>query len=67
MYTEACAALSGFQPTLVGGDGNAVQICTCLLTQTPCILTPLKKVFVGYWPDKNSVVVAHEGTDPTKL
>ncbi|KAF8718981.1 hypothetical protein AX14_011605 [Amanita brunnescens Koide BX004] len=47
---QACAALSGFQPTLVGGDGNAVQI-----------------FFVGYWPDKNSVVVAHEGTDPTKL
>lgn len=24
---EACKALPGFQPTLVGGDGNAVQIC----------------------------------------
>lgn len=23
----ACNALPGFQPTLVGGDGNAVQIC----------------------------------------
>ncbi len=25
------------------------------------------KVFAGYWPEQNSVVVAHEGTDPTKL
>ncbi|KAF9465290.1 alpha/beta-hydrolase [Collybia nuda] len=47
---EACNALPGFQPTLVGGDGNAVQI-----------------FFVGYWPSQNSVVVAHEGTDPTQL
>ena len=28
--TEACAALPGFQPTLVGGDGNAVQVCMYL-------------------------------------
>ncbi|KIL66292.1 hypothetical protein M378DRAFT_124358 [Amanita muscaria Koide BX008] len=47
---EACSALSGFTPTLVGGDGNSVQI-----------------FFVGYWSDQNSVVVAHEGTDPTKF
>ncbi|KAJ3570272.1 hypothetical protein NP233_g4513 [Leucocoprinus birnbaumii] len=46
----ACDALPGFQPTLVGGDGNAVQF-----------------FFVGYWPDQNTVVVAHEGTDPTQL
>ena len=24
---EACDALPGFQPTLTGGDGNAVQLC----------------------------------------
>ncbi|KAF9465013.1 alpha/beta-hydrolase [Collybia nuda] len=47
---EACRALPGFQPTLVGGDGNAIQI-----------------YFVGYWPTQNTVVVAHQGTDPTKL
>ncbi|EJF58128.1 alpha/beta-hydrolase [Dichomitus squalens LYAD-421 SS1] len=23
--------------------------------------------FVGYWPDQNAVVVAHEGTDPTQF
>ncbi|KAL0946173.1 hypothetical protein HGRIS_012436 [Hohenbuehelia grisea] len=47
---EACNALPGFQPTLIGGDGNGVQI-----------------FFVGFWPTQNTVVVAHEGTDPTQL
>ncbi|KAI0670760.1 alpha/beta-hydrolase [Trametes maxima] len=47
---QACDALPGFQPTLTGGDGAAIQ-----------------QFFVGYWPEQNSVVVAHEGTDPTKL
>ncbi|KAI0040867.1 alpha/beta-hydrolase [Auriscalpium vulgare] len=47
---EACQAISGFQPTLTGGDGNDVQFW-----------------FVGYWPTQNSVVVAHQGTDPTQL
>ncbi|KAF8893961.1 Alpha/Beta hydrolase protein [Infundibulicybe gibba] len=47
---DACNALPGFQPTLVGGDGNFVQI-----------------FFVGFWPLQNTIVVAHEGTDPTQL
>ncbi|KAF8181315.1 Alpha/Beta hydrolase protein [Pholiota molesta] len=47
---EACAANSDFQPTLVGGDGNAIQI-----------------FFVGFSPSQNSIIVAHEGTDPTQL
>ncbi|PFH47693.1 hypothetical protein AMATHDRAFT_197673 [Amanita thiersii Skay4041] len=47
---DACNALAGFQPTLVGGDGNFVQI-----------------FFVGFYPAMNSVVVAHEGTDPTQF
>jgi len=47
---DACNALPGFQPTLIGGDGNVVQI-----------------FFVGFWPEQNSVVVAHEGTDPTQF
>ncbi|KDR82668.1 hypothetical protein GALMADRAFT_151734 [Galerina marginata CBS 339.88] len=47
---DFCARLPGFEPTLVGGDGNAVQF-----------------FFVGYWPQENAVVVAHQGTDPTAL
>ncbi|KAJ3485781.1 hypothetical protein NLI96_g4725 [Meripilus lineatus] len=44
---QACNAIPGFQPTIMGGDGGAVQY-----------------YFVGYWPSQNSVVVAHQGTDP---
>ncbi|PCH40107.1 hypothetical protein WOLCODRAFT_23846 [Wolfiporia cocos MD-104 SS10] len=47
---QACDAIPGFEPTLTGGDGDAVQL-----------------YFVGYWPDENAVVVAHQGTDPTEL
>ncbi|KAF8236476.1 alpha/beta-hydrolase [Tricholoma matsutake] len=47
---DACKALPGFQPTLIGGDGNAIPI-----------------FFIGYWPSRNTIVVAHEGTDPTKF
>ncbi|KAF8884743.1 alpha/beta-hydrolase [Gymnopilus junonius] len=47
---EACQANSDFQPTLVGGDGNAIQ-----------------QFFVGYSPSQKSIIVGHQGTDPTKL
>ncbi|KDR75797.1 hypothetical protein GALMADRAFT_97687 [Galerina marginata CBS 339.88] len=47
---DACKANSDFQPTLVGGDGNIIQI-----------------FFVGFSPSQNSIIVAHEGTDPTQL
>ncbi|KAL4069869.1 Alpha/Beta hydrolase protein [Scleroderma yunnanense] len=47
---EACSAVPGFQVTLTGGDGNAVQY-----------------YYVGYWPSQNTVVVAHQGTDPTQF
>ncbi|KAG6831994.1 hypothetical protein H0H92_006029 [Tricholoma furcatifolium] len=46
----ACDALPGFEPTLTGGDGDAVQF-----------------YFVGFWPQGNTVVVAHQGTDPMEL
>lgn len=64
----ACDALPGFQPTVVGGDGDAVQNCEPITLEF--ILTEFivsNQVFVGYWPDQDTVVVAHQGTDPTKL
>ncbi len=67
---QACNALPGFQPTLIGGDGNAVQLCE-LLAVVKSVSRDLPvfsmSVFVGYWPQQNSVVVAHQGTDPTAL
>jgi hypothetical protein len=47
---QACEANSDFEVTLVGGDGNVVQI-----------------FFVGFSPSQSSIIVAHEGTDPTQL
>lgn len=47
---QACDALPGFNATLTGGDGDAIQF-----------------FFVGFWPQGNTVVVAHQGTDPTQL
>ncbi|KAF8842167.1 alpha/beta-hydrolase [Paxillus ammoniavirescens] len=47
---EACQAVPGFQVSLTGGDGNAIQY-----------------YYVGYWPSENTVVVAHQGTDPTQF
>jgi hypothetical protein len=31
------------------------------------VLTANFLVFVGYWPQQNSVIVSHQGTDPTQL
>jgi len=47
---QACVATTGFNPSLVGGDGDAIQ-----------------NFYVGFWPQGNTVIVAHEGTDPTQL
>ncbi|KIJ64648.1 hypothetical protein HYDPIDRAFT_181861 [Hydnomerulius pinastri MD-312] len=47
---EACQAVPGFEVSLTGGDGDAIQY-----------------YYVGYWPSENSVVVAHQGTDPTQF
>lgn len=30
-FSEACKAITGFQPTLTGGDGNDVQLCMTLI------------------------------------
>lgn len=64
---EACDATSDFQPTLVGGDGNAIQICKCSRIDGPGSVLIFGKVFVGYWPSQDTIVVGHEGTDPTEL
>jgi hypothetical protein len=46
----ACSALSNFQVTLAGGDGNGIP-----------------QFYVGYYPTDNTIVVGHEGTDPTQF
>lgn len=65
---EACEALPGFESTLTGGDGNDIQLCTGNIFQSSfrCLIY-FNLDFVGYWPQHNTVVVSHEGTDPTQL
>lgn len=70
LRSGTCKALPGFEPTLIGGDGNLVQICMFFSFQTAQshrVLNPFSTDFVGYWPAENTIVVSHEGTDPTKL
>ncbi|KAG1770869.1 Alpha/Beta hydrolase protein [Suillus placidus] len=52
---QACEAVPEFEVSLTGGDDNSIQYCTHFAD------------YVGYWPTENTVVVAHEGTDPTQL
>ncbi len=70
--TEACAANADFRPSLIGGDGNAIQLCRSTLGKPRnfhYLLTArcFFPDFVGYWPAQNAVVVAHQGTDPKEL
>lgn len=37
---------------------------TCLLQEKYSFNSP---VFVGHWPQENTVIVAHQGTDPLEL
>lgn len=49
------------------GTGTTYKYVSDKLHQHFFRLTHEYLVFVGFWPDQNSIVVAHEGTDPTQL
>lgn len=51
MIAANCEALPTFIPSAVGGDGDST--------------TPFW--YVGYWPDRNAVIVAHQSTDVDDL
>lgn len=54
--------------TLVGGDGNAIQICKIFRIKNRVTDSVWHFAdFVGFSPSQNSIIVAHEGTDPTQL
>lgn len=64
---EACQAVPDFHVSLTGGDGDAIQYCE---NNSPFLLLfsyNSPRDYVGYWPSSNSVVVAHQGTDPAQL
>jgi len=41
-----------------------LYVCALFLA---AFVSSIVQDFVGYWPTQNTVVVAHEGTDPTQL
>lgn len=43
------------------------NIVTIFTFFSPALLLPPSPDYVGYWPSSNSVVVAHQGTDPIQL
>lgn len=67
---QACSANTGFVPSISGGDGNGVQFCKNLYFALQVVIQVFNfdcLGYVGYWPTQNTVVVAHQGTDPTQL
>lgn len=68
-HLRICDAVPGFEPTLTGGDADAVELCKSwdICTHGGYLTNAGYKGYVGYWPEANAVVVAHEGTDPFEL
>jgi hypothetical protein len=71
---DACRAVSDFMPTLTGGDGDDTQYCKQSSQSRKARIHLLEPhdtatilVYVGYWPTQSSVVVAHQGTNPSEL
>ena len=64
-----CQANPGFIPTASGGDGSDVQFCGSKLELNCYIFDSeiLPTGYVGYDPTLSTVIVAHQGTDPSKL
>lgn len=67
-----CQANPNFKLFAAGGDGNAVQYCMSVhrtmrfVFMVVCVLT-WSIGYVGYDPDRNTVIVAHEPTDLTQM
>lgn len=68
-YTEFARA-AYCSPTIVTG-WNCGQACEAVpgfeVSLTGGDGNNIQYYYVGYWPTENTVVVAHEGTDPTQL
>lgn len=55
-----------FLPTASGGDGSDVQFCAWQQSCHPSAHLALVG-FVGFHPALNSVLVVHQGTDPSEM
>ena len=63
----SCEANSDFELAVTGGDGSEVQYCKpCASILSASSLTVFAD-YIGFSPSLNSIIVTHQGTDPTKL
>lgn len=62
-----CDNNADFIPTASGGDGRDVQFCEYFLCFLVAMYSYVRSGYVGFSPSLNSVVVAHEGTNPESL
>ena len=52
---EACQAVPGFQASLTGGDGNAIQYCNNIFASLPALTVPLQTMLdIGPPPTPSS-------------
>lgn len=67
-----CQANPNFMPFAASGDGDGIQYCTGVhrimrfVFMVVCVLT-WSIGYVGYDPDRNTVIVAHEATNLTQM
>ena len=58
-------------PVASGGDGDSEQFCmpvsSTILSRTSLLTHEFETGYVGYAPDLDEVIVAHQGTDFSKL
>ena len=70
-YAVNCQANPNFEIFDAGGDGNAIQFCMNVrravnfTSSVVCLLTP-SIGFVGYDPDLDTVIVAHQATNTSQ-
>ncbi|KAG1772392.1 Alpha/Beta hydrolase protein [Suillus occidentalis] len=66
-YTEFARAAYCSPITVTGWECGRTQSHPTLFLSQGATDNSIQYYYVGYWPTKNTVVVAHEGTDPTQL
>ena len=68
LISANCNANADFLPVASGGDGSAVQFCKLqFYLERFWRLTPIRLGYVGFSPSQQTVIVAHQGTVPSKM
>lgn len=62
-----CAANIGFVATATGGDGSDEQYCASIPPQLTINGSDALPGYVGYSPELESIIAAHQGTNPSSM